>query len=131
MNFIIVGLGIAVLYLVTSSNLVAGEINMTTPGYKKFGDAWVKYDSTFRATANFYGVPFKWLKAIAIIESALGTNERVKRGEVSYDGKSYGFMQFRLSTAQDFDKSATVDKLNQAEYSIDLAGQYLSYLSKM
>lgn len=87
---------------------------------------WNKYDSLFKKYAVSY--PWQWLKAIALNESDLGRNALVKAGKVSSDGKSWGLMQLTMPTARDFDKNATIDKLNNAEYSIDLASQYIYFL---
>jgi membrane-bound lytic murein transglycosylase MltF len=46
----------------------------------------------------------------------------------SSDGKSWGLMQVTLKTAQWLDPKATVAKLNNPEYSIDLAAKYLKFL---
>ena len=103
--------------------------NVNSEGYKIYKDNWNKYDGLFRIAAAKYGVPFAWLKGIAIVESALGTDPRVLSGGVSGDGLSWGLMQFTLPTARDFDSTATPVKLNDAAYSIDLAGQFLKSLS--
>ena len=90
---------------------------------------WDKYDETFKKYALASLVPWEWLKAIAIVESSLGQNSRVESGGVSEDGKSYGLMQFTLPTAQRFGgKNISVKDLNNAETSIKLAAQYLSFL---
>jgi len=107
------------------------EVDMNSPGAQKFGDAWFKYDMYFKKAAADYDVPFNWLKGIAIIESSLATDPLTSAGAVSSDGKSWGIMQVTLTTAQDLDGDASVDKLNNPAYSIDLAGKYLSQLSDM
>ena len=65
------------------------------------------------------------LKAICKIESDLGRAKSVRRGlevpsdiqgSISFDKKSWGIMQFTIPTAQDFDPSATAEKLNNADY---------------
>ncbi len=96
-----------------------------------------KYDETFKRVANQYGLDWQVMKAIAAIESQVGTYKSVLHGimypsdiegSISQDGKSWGIMQFTLPTARDFDSSATAEKLNNPEYSIRLAGQFLAWL---
>ena len=84
------------------------------------------YDGYFKKYAPV-GIDWRVLKRIAKIESNIGLNPRVIAGIVSEDGKSYGLMQLRLSTAQDFDPSATIQKLNDPEYSVKIAAQYISW----
>ena len=91
-------------------------------------DPFTRYDQWFKTYGALNGVPWKWLKAIAMNESSLGTNPRVVRGDVSEDGKSWGLMQFTLPTAQQFDPSATPEKLNDPEYSIKLGAKFLAWI---
>lgn len=97
------------------------------------------YDALFQKYGGKYGVDWKMLKRISMIESSLGLNARVAHGLLnpsdiegskSYDGKSWGLMQVTLDTAKWLDPSATVEKLNNAEYSIELAAKYFAYLQK-
>lgn len=97
------------------------------------------YDSLFQKYGNLYGVDWKLLKAICYVESTLGLNRRVKRGlEVptdiegskSTDGKSWGLMQLRPETARQFDPLANEIKLNNAEYSINIAAQYVAWVQR-
>jgi len=104
--------------------------NLNSEGYKIYKGNWNKFDGLFRVAAAKYNIPFHWLKGIAIVESSLGTDPRVVSGGVSGDGLSWGLMQFTLPTARDFDSNATPAKLNDAEYSIDLAGQFLASLKE-
>lgn len=99
-----------------------------------------RYDANFKAEAIKYGLDWKMLKAISIIESNEGRAPSVARGLLlpndiegskSSDGKSWGLMQFTLPTARDFDPSATPEKLNNPQYSIWLAGKYFNQLSKI
>ena len=104
---------------------------------------WTKWDSLFRKYADRNALEWRWLKAIAMNESSLGTHPTVVRGfenpndtegSKSTDGKSWGLMQVTLVTAKDFDPLATPAKLNNAEYSIDLAARVfkrnMAYFSK-
>lgn len=103
-------------------------------------DSWTKYDMLFKKYAAMFGVNWQWLKAIALNESSLGKAKSVAlgiaspndiEGSKSSDGKSWGLMQVTLTTAKGLDASATAPKLNNPEYSIKLAAQYISQLQKM
>lgn len=98
---------------------------------------WNKFDDLFKKYSVRYSVPFNWLKAICMNESALGLAPSVAIGikapydieaSKSSDGKSWGIMQMTLPTAKDFDAGATPEKLNNPEYSVDLAARFLKYL---
>lgn len=102
-------------------------------------DSWTQFDSFFKKSAQKYSVDWTWLKAIALNESSLGKHPRVARGLLapkdiegskSEDGKSWGLMQVTVPTARDFDKTATEEKLNNAEYSIDIAAKFIAFLKK-
>jgi soluble lytic murein transglycosylase-like protein len=67
---------------------------------KSDSDSSSKYDEWFIKYGNMYGVDWKMLKAIAVNESDLGENPRVKAGLVSSDGLTYGLMQMKFSTAK-------------------------------
>lgn len=98
-------------------------------------DSWNAFDRLYKLSADKYGLPWEYVKAIALIESNNGLAKSVKRGlenpsdidgSKSSDGKSWGIMQVTLTTAKDMDAAATVQKLNNAAYSIDLGARYLS-----
>lgn len=100
---------------------------------------WNDYDELFKKAEEKYGVSWKWLKAIALNESFLGNDRRVILGlkdpknimdSTSRDGKSWGLMQMTLRTARDYDMLVTPEKLNDAEYSIDLAAHFVGQLIK-
>lgn len=102
-------------------------------------DSWNQYDSFFKKSAEKYSVDWTWLKGIALNESSLGKHPRVARGlavpsdidgSKSEDGKSWGLMQVTVPTAKDFDKNASEEKLNNAEYSIDIAAKFIASLKK-
>ena len=97
----------------------------------------IVYDSLFQKYGAKHSVDWKILKRIAVIESNLGRAKSVAHGlknpndveaSKSSDGKSWGIMQVTLKTAQWLDPQATVAKLNNPEYSIDLAAKYLKFL---
>lgn len=95
------------------------------------------YDDLFKKYANRFGLDWQILKSIAVIESNLGLAASVQRGlaspndveaSKSTDGKSWGLMQVTLPTARDFDPQATAVKLNNPDYSVEIASRYLKYL---
>ena len=96
-----------------------------------------KYDELFKKYGSIYGVDWKILKRISWIESTLGDNPRVAKGiknpkdiegSKSYDGLSWGLMQMTLTTARDYDKNATQEKLNNPTYAIELSARHLKML---
>lgn len=127
---LIFGIGVAGVVLFFGQS-VSEKVEESMPG-------WKKYDSLFQYSGQKYGVPWTWLKAIALNESSLGSARSVAHGLLypndiegskSSDGKSWGLMQVTLTTARDMDASATPQKLNSPAYSIDLAARYLKSLS--
>ncbi len=99
-----------------------------------------RWDYYFKEAETKHNVDWRWLKAIAMNESSLGTNKSVAiglanpknvAGSASSDGKSYGLMQITLATAKSMEPSVTPQKLNIPEYSIDLAARYVAELKKM
>ncbi|MFN3453525.1 MAG: transglycosylase SLT domain-containing protein [Pseudobdellovibrio sp.] len=98
----------------------------------------VDFDVLFKKYASQYGLDWKMLKAICMNESSLGTHPSVVRGmnnpsdiegSKSSDGKSWGIMQVTVTTARDFDSSATAEKLNNPEYSVRVASMFLQWVS--
>lgn len=101
---------------------------------------WTRWDNDFKTAAARYGIPWQWLKAIAMNESSLGSYPSVAlgirepaniEGSKSQDGKSWGLMQVTLTTGKSLDPLCTAEKLNNPIYSIDLGAKYLGQLSKM
>ena len=92
---------------------------------------WSKYDALFKKYGTQYGVDWKWLKAISMNESGIGTHPSVVLGlkepnnpkSVSDDKKSWGLMQILVSTANDFMKGATFADLNNPETAVKIAAQ--------
>lgn len=130
MTFAIVA---GVLYLVSSQGTVkANQENIFTV-----------FDPLFAKWAKGYGLDHKMLKAICMNESGLGVvsggieksvarglaNPKDIEGSKSSDGKSWGIMQVTIPTAQDYDSGATPEKLNNPEYSIKIAAQYIAWLT--
>lgn len=98
------------------------------------------FDDLFKNMATKYGLDWKMLKAIAIIESSLGAHPSVKiglenpsnvEGSKSSDGKSWGLMQVTIPTARDYDKLVTPEKLNIPYYSVEIASKHLAMLKKL
>ena len=103
-------------------------------------DLYSDFDSLFVHYANSYGINAKLLKRIAFVESTVGKNPKVARGiqnpndvegSKSSDGKSWGIMQMTLTTARDYDSTATAQKLNNPEYSIMLASKHIKMLASL
>lgn len=113
-------------------------------------EKFTAYDGLFKYYAKIYGFPWRWAKAIAMQESSLGENSRVKNGEVSYDGLSYGIMQIALGTGSpkerelktmfglpdkkltemtSFEKNKARKILNDPDKSINIASNLIGYLA--
>lgn len=128
------------IYLLIGSAVILLSLKAvdTVQGLKmSMSDNWTRFDALFQKYGRKFNVNWKYLKAIAMNESSLGSVASVARGlEVpidvegskSQDGKSWGLMQVTLGTAKDFDSTATAINLNNPEYSIKLAARYLAHL---
>lgn len=125
------------LYLIGSLSILA--IIFLANKTESIGGSMV-YDDLFKKYANIYGLDWKMLKAIAIVESDQGRDGSVKRGlenpsdiegSKSRDGLSWGLMQVTLTTARDYDSAASAQKLNNPEYSVRIASQHLARLKKI
>lgn len=123
-------LGVALFFI----NKKAGAVSVIDPAN------WTRFDYLFKRYGTLYGVPWTHLKAIAMNESSLGAAKSVAIGlsnpnnvtdSKSSDGKSWGLMQVTITTARGLDPSATEVKLNNPDYSVRLAAQYVSQLRKM
>lgn len=99
--------------------------------------SFTRFDEQFKRYASLFYIDWLVLKAICMNESSLGAHPSVAhglvhptdiQGSISDDGKSWGLMQFTIPTAQDFDKGATAEKLNNADYSIRLSAQFVAWL---
>lgn len=102
-------------------------------------DAFRRWDQLFKKYGARFNVPWKWMKAIAMNESSLGEAPSVKRGieepldvegSKSDDGKSWGLMQMTVSTLHDYDPQGEAVDLNDPEYSVDHAAQFLKSLMR-
>lgn len=105
----------------------------------KFIPEWTSFDSLFKKYGTMFGVDWKILKAIAMNESDLGKEKSVLHGlnypkdvdaSKSFDGLSWGLMQVTLNTGRQYDESISPEKLNNAEYSIKIAAQYLAWVQR-
>lgn len=97
------------------------------------------YDHLFQQVARDFSLDWKMLKRISWVESNTGKAKSVAIGlrepanvsdSVSFDGKSWGIMQVTLTTAKEYDKSATAQKLNDPLYSITISAKHFSFLKR-
>ncbi|MEO5348853.1 MAG: transglycosylase SLT domain-containing protein [Magnetococcus sp. YQC-3] len=99
---------------------------------------WSKWDALFKKYGTQYGVDWRWLKAICMTESALGTHPSVVLGlkdptnpsSVSDDKLSWGLMQIRVVTANDFEKGTTFADLNDPEKAVRISAKFFAWLKK-
>lgn len=99
-------------------------------------DDFYRYDSLFKKYGAQYGVPWRWIKAVSIVESNLGRAKSVARGiaspsddegSKSSDGLSWGVMQTTLETARKYGGAiVTAAWLNVPENSIKVGAAYLA-----
>lgn len=109
--------------LVMISRMKLGDIERD-----QFDDLFIKY-------GTMYSVRPEMLKTISMIESDLGQDYRVKAGQTSGDGKSWGIMQIapRIGSPKEIELkgvNTTPEMLNDPETSVMLAAKLLGYLSK-
>lgn len=125
-------LGLGSFFITLNGETILNKVEENLPD-------WTKYDSLFKKYAARDGLDWTWLKAIAMNESSLGRAKSVMIGEKnpndtegskSFDGLSWGLMQVTLNTGRDYDKTITPQKLNNAEYSVDIASRFLKSLTK-
>lgn len=100
--------------------------------------AFEKWDYLFKKYGAQFGVPWRWIKAVCMIESNLGQAASVKRGlatpgdienSKSSDGKSWGLMQVTLATAKGLEKRiVSVSELNDPDFSVYLGAKLLAEL---
>lgn len=110
--------------------------NLTGSMYKE--PQWSKWDSLFKKYGTQFGVDWKLLKAICMTESGLGTHPTVVRGlkdptdpkSVSEDKLSWGLMQIRVVTANDFEKGITFKDLNNPDTAVRIAAKFFAWLKK-
>lgn len=129
--------GVFLAFAVGLASLVYLFKNEGTSALESVSD-FNKYDAVFMNNGAIYSVPWRWLKAIAIVESALGTAASVVEGMInpsdvdgsaSSDGKSWGLMQVTLSTARALEgRGIQVSDLNDVNTSVRLAAKLLQQL---
>lgn len=125
------------LFLIGGAMVAFGVFKGTEAMAGTASDSFTQWDELFKKYGVQYQVRWTWLKAIAMNESSLGKHPSVARGlkfpddvegSKSDDGKSWGIMQLTLPTARDFAPSTQVRDLNNPEYSIKVAAQFLAWL---
>ena len=82
------------------------------------------YLPAVKAAANKYNVPEALI--LAHIKQESGYKPTAYRAEPAINDASYGMMQLLLKTAQSLDCSATVEKLYDPTYNIDLGTKYIA-----
>lgn len=102
----------------------SGGRDLVKKTYLQNSPAWTRYDADFKYYASREGINWQWLKAIAISESSLGENPLVKMGLVSSDKLSWGLMQLRQSTANDYLKGVSIAQLNDPKISIEISAKH-------
>lgn len=129
---------VAVLFIPTGVNVV----NSVKNNFWELLSARVTvYDTEFKKRATEYGLDWKMLKAIAMIESWLGTyrgvvdtpDERANalNAPDSSDKLSAGIMQVTKITARDYYPNADWRDLQDPAFSIKVAAQHLSMLKRL
>lgn len=98
--------------------------------------SFYQWDSLIKHYAQIYGVPWRWIKAVCLIESDLGRNPRVAKGlqnphdveaSKSSDGLSWGLMQVTLPTARGLaGRTISAEELNNPDTCMDLGVHLLS-----
>lgn len=124
--YIVVGLGALILSSKDITNILLGDSERDS------------FDDLFKLNAARFGVPSYVLKTIASIESDIGQDSRVKRGDTSGDGKSFGIMQIApgLGSEKEIElksingRNATAGQLNDPKVSIMIGARLLGYLWK-
>ena len=101
-------------------------------------DPFFQYDALFQKYSAVSGVPWRWMKAICMVESALGQDPSVLAGladpsdvdgSKSSDGLSWGLMQVTLKTARALEGIAIeAPFLNDPDNSVRLASELLKQL---
>lgn len=130
--------------IITAIIIGIGALGMKDPKADSSSSVslWNQFDDSFKKNASAFGLDWKILKAIAMNEAGLGVHPKgiepsVRiglespqniEGSKSSDGKSWGLMQMTVSTAKDYDSTATPEKLNNPDYTIKLSSQLLAWL---
>jgi hypothetical protein len=133
--YIILGAG-ALLYFVAKKTGVAQSVEETVEDeIVAYSDSFTRFDPLFLRFGRQYGVSPAWLKAICMNESSLGEAPTValgirepanREGSKSQDGKSWGIMQVTEVTGRDFDPGCAYFRLNNPEYSVEMAAKVVA-----
>lgn len=83
-----------------------------------------KYQSPIVLASQKYGVPMELI--MGHIKQESGFNPSAYRAEPQINDASYGMMQLLLKTAKGLDPNATVERLYNAEYNIDLGTRLIA-----
>lgn len=102
-----------------------GLIAIVVLVFKKVMNLTTEYDHLFIKYANKHGLDWKMLKAIALNESSLGKNKGYEP-----KGGTFGLMQIKLSTAQDYYPNLTAKDMYDDEIQVMSASAFLSDLLK-
>ena len=101
-----------------SRDAIGAEITVHT-------DSFTKYDDLFKKYSRISGIPWRYIKAVAFVESDLGRDSRAFDIEKSIDGKSVGIMQTILTTSNEVRPGTSLDDLIVPEISIDVGSRIL------
>lgn len=132
MPWLILGAVALFALLATKKDAVVEKIEEEVVAHK---DSFHRWDDLFDRYGRMYGVPFVWLKAICMNESSLGEYPTValglsepanKEGSKSQDGLSWGIMQVTEATGRDFDPGCNYFRLNNPDYSVEMACKVLA-----
>lgn len=128
---------IGILIMLAGGTAAAAKVIITNSKMTK-EPYWSKWDALFQKYGTQYGVDWKLLKAICMTESGLGTHPSVQLGiqdptnpkSVSDDKLSWGLMQIRVATANDFEKGVTFKDLNNPDTAVRIAAKLFAWLKK-
>lgn len=119
--------------LLLIGSIAIGGVLLTRNEGMEPTDTFTRFDELFKKYGRLKDVPWRWLKAIAKVESQLGEYRSVKRGlaspddiegSKSDDGLSWGLMQVTLKLAKELRPGTTERDLNNPEISVQLAATY-------
>lgn len=83
-----------------------------------------KYQTPIALASQKYGVPIELI--MGHIKQESGFNPNAYRAEPQINDASYGMMQLLLKTAKGLDPNATLEKLYDANYNIDLGTRLIA-----
>jgi soluble lytic murein transglycosylase-like protein len=128
-----IALGLILGAVFLSFQALGSEAMSEKPLIDNVPERFTKFDDLFKKYAKKYGLSWLMLRRISWIESRVNTDPRTIKGEVSFDGKSWGIMQVAPNTGslkeREIKGNPTPAQLNNPEFSIDLGAKLLAYLS--